>query len=228
MGLFVIGDPHLSFGTDKPMDIFSGWTDYTEKLSTQWRDVVSANDTVVVAGDISWGMTLDQSLPDFQFLHELPGRKIFLKGNHDYWWTTKTRMDRYFAEHGLDTLHILHNNAYTSQGFSLCGTRGWINETGEPEDQKVLLREAGRLEASLKAGLETGLPPLVFLHYPPVYLDDVNRPLLDVLKRYDVKKCYYGHIHGKAAQRAVRGLRDGIEYDLVACDFVGFKPVRIA
>ena len=227
MGLFVIGDPHLSLGTDKPMDIFSGWSNYVDRLQKHWRALVSEEDTVVVAGDISWGMTLQQAKADFAFIHSLPGRKLLLKGNHDYWWTTKAKMDQFFAENGLSSLFILHNNAYESPPYVLCGTRGWINENGEPTDRKVLLREAGRLEASLQAGAKTGLEPIVFLHYPPIFQDDVNRPILDVLTRFSVKRCYYGHIHGKAAAKAVNGLQDGIEYRLIACDFTDFTPVPI-
>lgn len=227
MGLFVIGDLHLSLGGDKPMDIFSGWSNYVERLQNNWSALIHAEDTVVIAGDISWGMSLEQAKEDFAFIDKLAGRKILLKGNHDYWWTTKAKMESFFADNDLSTLHILHNNTYTCERFAICGTRGWINENGEPADQKVLLREAGRLQASLSEGEKTGLEPIAFLHYPPIFMDDENRPILEVLHRFSVKRCYYGHIHGKAGLKAVNETLGGIDYRLISCDFVDFSPVQI-
>lgn len=227
MALFAIGDLHLSFGTNKPMDVFSGWHNYVEKLENQWRRLVKPEDWVVLPGDLSWGMDLKQSLKDFEFLESLPGKKVILKGNHDYWWSTKRKMEDFFAENGLLTLNILHNNHYIYEKWALCGSRGWINETDEPADLKVLNREAGRLAASLDSAKASGLTPLVFLHYPPVYASQVNQPILDVLKRFNVAHCFYGHIHGQSAQFAVNGLKDGVDYRLVASDYLGFCPKKI-
>ena len=145
MALFVIGDTHLSLSVDKPMDIFGGWKNYMQRLEQNWRSVVGEQDTVVIPGDVSWGMSLEQAKADFAFLHALPGKKILMKGNHDYWWTTKSKMDRFLEECGFDTLTILHNNAISAEGVSLCGSRGWMFEQGQEHDKKLIAREAGRV-----------------------------------------------------------------------------------
>lgn len=227
MHLYTIGDPHLSFGCDKPMDIFQGWENYTERLQENWNQTVKPEDTVVIVGDISWGMTLSEAEADFAFLHALNGTKILLKGNHDYWFSTKAKAESFFAEKGFDTLQLLFNNAYPFGGYALCGTRGWVNEKGENVDKKVINREAGRLRLSLEAGKVLGKPPLAFLHYPPVYYVNECREILDVLKEYGVKKCYYGHIHGGGIQYAVDGVYDGIDFRLVSGDHTQFRPVKV-
>lgn len=229
MALYTIGDLHLALSdTYKPMDIFAGWEGYTEKLETNWRSVVKDEDTVVLAGDISWAMKLQNSYRDFEFVNSLPGRKIILKGNHDYWWSTMSKMERYFRENGFDTVNILFNNSYEYENYGICGTRGWVNTGDEvTEDEKVLLREVQRLEVSVKSALEKGLEPLVFMHYPPVYGSWCNYDILDVLYRYDIKKCFYGHIHGYSQKNAVTGIRDGVEYIMISGDYLKFMPYRI-
>ena len=138
MSVFAIADLHLSLGSEKPMDVFKGWENYVEKIERYWRALISPSDTVVIAGDISWGMSLQESLTDFRFLHELPGQKLLLKGNHDYWFTTKKKMDAFFEENGLDTLHILHNNCYQVEGAFLCGTRA-VSYTHLPKGKRLCL-----------------------------------------------------------------------------------------
>ena len=167
MALFVLGDPHLSLGASKPMDIFPGWNDYVDRLEKNWRKLITPQDTIVLAGDISWAMRLIDTRKDFAFLQQLPGQKIIMKGNHDYWWSTANKMNAYLKAEGFDTLHILHNNSYSVEGYAICGTRGWLFDVGEPHDEKVMNREIGRLRMSLQAA-EPGLEKLVFLHYPPV------------------------------------------------------------
>jgi predicted phosphohydrolase len=168
MALFVLGDPHLSLGASKPMDIFPGWNDYVDRLEKNWSKLITPQDTIVLAGDISWAMRLTDTRKDFAFLQQLPGQKIIMKGNHDYWWSTANKMNAYLKAEGFDTLHILHNNSYSVEGYAICGTRGWLFDVGEPHDEKVMKREIGRLRMSLQAA-EPGLEKLVFLHYPPVY-----------------------------------------------------------
>jgi predicted phosphohydrolase len=227
MSLFVIGDLHLSFGTDKPMDIFSGWDNYIQKLEYNWDYLVEENDTVVIVGDISWGMTMEDARADFEFINNLKGKKIILKGNHDYWFSTKSKVDQFLKQNKFDSIKILFNNAYEYGDYAICGTRGWINEKGQQADKKVLNREAGRLEISIQAGLKTKKTPLVFLHYPPIYANDECIEILDVLHKYKIKKVYYGHIHGTACKYAINGERDGIEYMLTSCDYTQFNPVKI-
>lgn len=227
MALYVIGDLHLSLATEKPMDIFSGWENYVEKLKNNWCSKITAQDTVVVAGDISWAMSLEESLTDMRFLNELPGKKVILKGNHDYWWTTATKMERFFSEHCLDTLAILHNNCIAAEGAILCGTRGWMFEKGQAQDQKIVAREAQRLEVSLKAAEKCDGEKIVFLHYPPLFGEEVLLPFLELMRQYGVKRCYYGHIHGSGCQFAYNGPFRGIQFRLISGDFIGFDPVKI-
>ena len=183
MGLWAIADLHLSLGADKPMDVFSGWQDYVPRLEENWRNTVSPEDTVVIAGDISWAMGLSETEADFTFLHRLPGQKLLIKGNHDYWWTTRKKMETFFAAHGWDDLHIVHNSAFSVDGrFAVCGTRGWFYDAEDGADRRILLREAERLRTSVRAARDTGLEPVCFLHYPPVYGDMVCREITDVLK----------------------------------------------
>mgnify|MGYP004529316835 CR=1 FL=1 len=230
MSLFVIADLHLSLGSSKPMDVFPGWKNYVERLEEQWRAIVTEEDTVVVAGDISWGMSLQESRTDFQWLNSLPGEKILLKGNHDYWWSTKTKIETFFAEEGLTTLKVLHNNAYAAQGKVICGTRGWLYNSEKDEDMKIVNREVGRLNASLDDA-DKRFPEgerIVFLHYPPVYGHMACDGILQVLKKRNIQRCYFGHIHGsQASRRAIKGEWEGIKMHLISCDYVSFTPVLI-
>lgn len=230
MSLYVIGDLHLSFGVEKPMDIFAGWENHTQRLEKAWRDLIQPEDTIVLAGDSSWGMNMDEALPDFQWINDLPGaRKILLKGNHDYWWGTMAKMRKYFDEHGLTSLELLHNNHYAYGEYGICGTRGWVNmEPDEPANAKVNAREAQRLEVSLKSAEDAGLKPLAFLHYPPIYGSSCNFEVLEVLWRHPVADCWYGHVHGRSLHsHAINGERDGIRYHLISSDFVQFVPQKI-
>ena len=228
MSLYTIGDLHLCFSDpSKTMSIFNGWQDYQEKIEKNWLSAVKPDDTVVLAGDISWGMSLQQALPDFQFIERLPGQKIILKGNHDYWWTTMRKMEDYLSVEGISSVKILHNNHYVYGNFGICGTRGWVNGTGgkDEQDEKVLRREVQRLETSIKSAVDAGLEPLVFLHYPPIFASNFNYDILDILYRYKIKKCYYGHIHGRSAHElCVQGFYDDIDFHLIAGDFLQFAP----
>ena len=224
MSLYTIADLHLSFGVKKPMDIFDGWNGHIERLTENWTSVVKPEDTVVIGGDISWGMNLQQAKPDFAYLDALPGQKILLKGNHDYYFTTKRKIDLFFEECGFSTLRFLFNNSYDYNNVSICGTRGWMNEPGEPADQKILLREAGRLELSIQAARQT---PIVFLHYPPLYIDNRSEELLKILEKHQIRHVFYGHLHGKACKYAVQGTINEITYRLVSADSLQFRPLLV-
>ena len=226
MAVYAIADLHLSFGTDKPMDVFSGWTNYTERIKNNWQKLIGENDTVVIAGDVSWAMKLSETDADFRFIHSLNGHKIILKGNHDYWWSTKAKMDKYIAEKGFDSISILHNNYYAADGIALCGSRGWFYDAEEDADKLILHREVGRLRMSIEPALRDGYEPIVFLHYPPIYNNMECDEILGVLKEYNIKKCFYGHIHGgNAAKKAFIGEKYGINFKLIACDYLGFMPL---
>jgi Predicted phosphohydrolase len=228
MSVFVIADLHLSFGVNKPMDVFEGWHDYTDKLARNWRAIVKDTDTVVLAGDISWGMKLEETVKDFQYIHDLPGRKLILKGNHDYWWSTKNKIDNFFAENGFDDMHIIHNCAYEADDIAVFGTRGWLYNSKSDDDVKIVNREAGRLAASLNEAKRTMKKPVAFLHYPPVYDNMECTEILDILEQNGIEDCYYGHIHGKyAAKKAPIGEYKGIKMHLIACDYVDFCPVLV-
>jgi len=226
MALYAIGDTHLSFSSNKPMDVFGhGWEGYVEKLE-KGLGSLSDEDTIVLCGDLSWGMTLPEAREDFAFLNRMPGRKLIVKGNHDYWWNTAAKMNAFFAENGFDTLHILHNNCYEYGAYALCGTRGWFYE--EDADgagtSKVFRRELLRLEASLKAAGER--EKLCFLHYPPCYQGYVCEEILALLERYQVRRCCYGHLHGGSHNLAVEGRMGGGKtvFSLVSADYLGFQP----
>ena len=209
------------------MDVFPGWDNYVERIKHNWMNTVTDNDTVVLGGDISWAQDLSGALPDFRFIDALPGNKIILKGNHDYFWATRSKMETFFTCSGINSINILHNNCISVQDVCLCGTRGWIFDGSEPADQKVILREAGRLRMSLEQGVKTELEVLCFLHYPPLFGKERCKEILDVLYEFNVKTCYYGHIHGNGCNYAVQGLVDGIEYIMTSADYLQFKPLRI-
>lgn len=228
MSLFVIGDTHLSLGGGKPMDVFGGrWENYVEKLLDGFHTLVRPEDTTVLCGDLSWGMNLEEAREDFLFLHRLPGRKVILKGNHDYWWTTAAKMERFFAENGIDSIEILHNNCRLYGDCALCGSRGWFyeEERGGEHDKKILNRELLRLEASLKAAGER--EKLAFLHYPPKLLNYECTEIIDLLDAYGVRRCWYGHLHSGGCAMAWQGEYRGIRFELVSADHLWFFPKKI-
>ncbi|MEF9983601.1 MAG: metallophosphoesterase [Oscillospiraceae bacterium] len=227
MSLYVIGDLHLSLACEKPMDIFKGWSNYVDKIKENWNNLVTDDDTVVISGDVSWGMSLDEALKDFKFIEELPGKKLILKGNHDYWWTTVSKMEKFFQENNLKTLNILHNNSFAVDNFAVCGSRGWLFEQGEQHDIKILTREAMRISTSIKSVKDKNLEKIVFLHYPPVYNNEISEPIVQTLKDNDIKKCYYGHIHGSAQRYAIDGEYLGIDFHLISADYLKFCPVKV-
>lgn len=228
MALFAIADLHLSLGEDKPMDVFAGWNDYVSRLKNNWLRLIDNDDSVVIGGDISWAMKLEETLTDFRWIENLPGKKILLKGNHDYWWATKKKIDNFLIENNLNSISILFNNAYVCGDYAVCGTRGWLLENDAPEDVKVLNREVGRLRASIDSALKTGKEPVVFLHYPPYYNGIECKEIIDVLIEYNIKKCYYGHIHGaKNFRNAFEGNYKGVELKLISCDKLSFAPILV-
>ncbi len=227
MNLFTISDLHLPLGSDKPMDIFGGWDNYVTRIRNNWKKLINNDDTVVIGGDVSWGISLLESKPDFEFINALPGQKIILKGNHDYWWGTTNKINEFLHENHFDSISILHNNCYSDGRIAICGTRGWIYDGTGEHNQKVILREAGRLEASIKLAIDTGVTPIVFLHYPPVYAEYVCEEILDVLKKYNIDTVYYGHIHGKGIYNTVSEY-SGINLKLTSADGVNFTPVFVS
>ncbi len=225
MSIFAISDLHLSFSSDKPMNIFKGWDNHVERLTANWKRMIKDSDTIVLPGDFSWGLKVEETIEDFRFLESLPGKKILLKGNHDLWWSTAKKLKEFWEQNGFSSVDIVFNNCAVAEGYAIAGTKGWFFD--DKSTKKVLLREAGRLEASLKEAKATGLPILTFLHYPPVYADTVCEEIFSVLKRYGVETVYYGHIHGAGFNNAVSEY-DGVKLKLISCDCIDFTPYFIA
>ncbi len=227
MALYAIGDLHLCLGAPKPMDIFGGaWDGYMEKL-LEGIQVIQPEDTTVLLGDLSWALGLEQAKEDFAWIDRIPGRKIILKGNHDYWWSTASKFYAFCEQNGFSNQFILNNNHFEYDDMAICGTRGWFFEesrSGE-HDEKVFRRELLRLEASLQSAGD--MEKVVFLHYPPRYKGYECTEILELLKKYQVSKCFYGHLHGPSHGLALEGLWDGIEYRLVSADRLNFKPYLI-
>ena len=227
MALYAIGDLHLCLGAPKPMDIFGGaWVGYMDKLK-EGMSVIRPEDTTVLLGDLSWALDLESSAADFGWIQEIPGKKIILKGNHDYWWSTAAKFEKFCREHGFQDMSLLNNNCYAYEDFAICGTRGWFfeEERSGAHDEKVFKRELLRLEASLKAAGDQR--KLVFLHYPPRYRGYECPEILELLSKYDVSRCFYGHLHGGSHKLAMEGLWDGIEFRLVTTNYLGFKPFLV-
>ena len=228
MSLYAIGDLHLSFGQNKSMDVFGGrWKNYVQKLEAGFSALLP-DDVCVLCGDISWGMSLEQSAEDFRFIEALPGRKIILKGNHDYWWSSAAKTTAFFEKNGIGSISILHNNSFPfGENAAVCGTRGWFyeEERGGAHDKKLIERECMRLEASLKAAGER--EKYVFLHYPPKYGAYVCEPITALLRQYDVRLCASGHLHADSLRLAFNGQWEGTEYRCVSADAVDFRPVKI-
>ncbi len=227
MALYAIGDLHLCLGAPKPMDVFGGaWVGYMDKLTENFS-VIKPEDTVVLLGDLSWALDLDSARADFAWIDRIPGRKIILKGNHDYWWSTAGKFYKFCNDNGFSNQWILNNNHYEYDGYAICGTRGWFfeEERSDAHDEKVFMRELMRLEASLKSAGD--LQKIVFLHYPPRYKGYICEEILALLHRYDVRQCFYGHLHGASHGLAMEGQWDGIDYRLLSADRLNFKPYRI-
>ena len=233
ISVFVIGDLHLSHGTDKPMDVFGlKWNNHTERIRNAWISLVKETDTVIIPGDVSWGMKVSESEGDFLFLESLPGKKIISKGNHDFWWQTMNKLGALMMRLDIKSISFLHNNAYLCEEFIICGTRGWMVDTGySPEDEKIVNREAERLKLSLNEGkkLQSLYPDkeiLCFLHYPPAYGGIECERICAVLREYAVKRCFYGHLHTVAAERLVHQIGT-TKLKLIAADWLNFTPFLI-
>ena len=228
MALYAISDLHLSLSADKPMDVFRGWDNYVDRLKANWNRLITDDDTVVIPGDISWCMHLNDAVLDFEFINSLPGKKIMLKGNHDLWWSTSKKLNTFLEENNFDSISFVFNNAICAEDKAICGTRGWFYDEEEPDNAKILAREAGRLATSIAAAKQTGATPVVFLHYPPIFDGRECTELLEVLKRENITRCYYGHVHSAGIRVAFQGEWEGIEFRLISGDSLGFCPLHIS
>ena len=234
MSIFVIADLHLSFSNDKPMDIFGrNWENHANKIKENWINKVKEEDYVILPGDFSWAMYLEETRLDFGYLNSLPGRKILLKGNHDYWWSTVTKIDNFLKDNNIDNINILYNNSYLIEDKIIVGTRGW-NILDREEDSKMIKRECGRLELSINDGIKkygNNKEIIAFLHYPPLTKEykyhSEKSEFVQIFNKYGIKRCYYGHLHGKAHNDAVEGEVNGIDYKLISADYLKFDLLEI-
>lgn len=231
MAIFAIGDTHLSFGTDKPMDVFGGrWNEYVRKLKENWEKEISENDSVIIAGDVSWAMNYDELFEDFNFLEGLPGKKYIIKGNHDFWFDTMKKNREFTKRHGFESIDFIHNDCVVIENSAVCGTRGWFapEQQNSSHDKKIYARELSRLKASLDAAKKTGKTDIIAaLHYPPLYRTYECPDIMNMLSCSGVKTCVYGHIHSGAAVNSIEGTFFGVEYLLVSADTMDFVPRRI-
>lgn len=235
MSIYTIGDLHLSFKENKPMDIFGGnWEEHYEKIKEDWNLKVKENDLVVLPGDFSWATYLKDTDEDFKYLNDLPGKKILLKGNHDYWWTTVTSMRKFLVENEFENIDFLHNNSFEYENKIIVGTRGWSRTEGTVDDDKIINREVLRLELSIKDGIKNfgeDKEIIVFMHYPPIsksnLLNNELSGFMKIMKEYNVKRCYYGHLHSNSIRDAVEGEHFGIEFKLVSADGLDFKLYKV-
>ena len=227
MAIFTIADLHLSGGVEKPMDVFQGWDDYIFRLEKNWLSLISMEDTVIIPGDISWGIDLSQAKEDLLYLDNLPGKKILIKGNHDYWWPTRNKITAFFKDNNINTITMLYHDSVLVENIAVSGTRSWFYEEGDITS-KVYKRELLRLSMSLEEASKY-LPQeiIVFLHYPPIYGGYVYSDYIDLMKKYEVKRCFYGHLHGSSINSAFNGVYEGIQFRLVSADSLKFCPLYI-
>ena len=240
MALFALSDLHLSYGIDKPMDVFGyAWHDYMNRISQNWKSTVTNDDLVIIGGDLSWATYLDEAKPDFEFLNSLPGKKLLVKGNHDYWWESVTKLSNYMVQNSFNTISFLHNNSFVYNNCLISGTRFWITPDTDgfgKDDQKIYDRELARLCLSLDVANRyeqldkcKEFKKIVCLHYPPVSASGrVDDRILDVFRKYNVKKCIYGHLHGGGLSTAYSGMAEGVEFNLTSADYLGFMPLKLS
>ena len=234
MSIYTIGDLHLSFSQNKPMNIFGdNWNGHADKIRKNWIEKVNKEDFVVLPGDFSWAMYLKDTYKDFEYLEKLPGNKILLKGNHDYWWSGLSKMNEYLKENNFNNINFLYNNSYLVEDTIISGTRGW-NLTDSEDNEKMLNRECIRLKLSLEDGINKfgrNKEIIVFMHYPPISKAGISngytKKYISIMKQYGVKKCYYGHLHGTSHSEAIEGNVDGIEFYLVSSDYLDFDLVKV-
>ena len=235
MSIWTIADLHLSFCVDKPMNIFGdNWDNYEEKLKQDWLSKVKEEDTIILGGDFSWGTYLEETIKDFKFINDLPGTKILLKGNHDYWWQTVKSMDNFLKENSFEKIYFLYNNSYLVENKIIVGTRGWSLNFDEPDTEKLYNRELIRLELSIKDGVNKfgeDKEMICFMHYPPItrnmISNNVKSKYIDLLKQYNISKLFYGHLHGASHKDAVEGEIDGVNIKLVSSDYLKFSLFNI-
>lgn len=232
MAIYAISDLHLSFETDKPMDVFGeSWDDYIRKIHDNWIATINENDTVIIPGDISWATYLKDAYKDFLFIDSLPGTKLILKGNHDYWWTTVSKMEKFLLQNGFKSINLLHNKSIMIGRNAVCGARGWKSPSDKDftqEDEKLYARELSRLELSLMDGAKNRPDKIIVaIHFPPFGQEHEKSEFVRLMNKYGTDICVYGHLHGEALKNAFTGKLHDIEFKAISADHLGFKPLLI-
>ncbi len=228
MAVYAISDLHLSFGVDKPMNIFGRlWDKYEEKIMENWKNKVKDEDYVIIAGDISWAMHLSECKKDFEFIHKLPGKKIILKGNHDYYFQSKTKLENFLKDNGMNEFCILQNNAYLVDDYIICGTRGWGEVEDKSLDTKLIKREALRIKMTLDEAMKLkeknkDKKIILAMHFPPFI-----KEFQEVIGKYDIDTCIYGHLHGYGHSKVKEGIINNVKYVMVGCDYTNFDLIKL-
>lgn len=226
MNVYAIGDLHLSHIANKPMDIFGPeWERHEERIEREWRDLVRGEDIVLIPGDFSWAMRLEEAKPDIEYLHRLPGTKILIRGNHDYWWSSLTKVRSALPS----SIHAVQNDCISIKDVNIGGTRGWTCPGGSGytiQDEKLYNREVQRLELSLSSMPKDGIR-IAMMHYPPFNENLENSGFTELMEKYDIETVVYGHLHGKSSSFSFKGIRNGVNYMLVSADYIDFTPKHI-
>lgn len=227
VALYAISDLHLASSGDKPMGIFGpNWIDHQEKIKMNWIEMIKEEDTVLIAGDISWSMNVEHGIEDLNFIENLPGEKIMVRGNHDYWWTSITKLNSMFS-----SMQFVQNNYFVYEDYAICGTRGWIlkgNSKFDSHDKKIYDREQIRLKLSLDEAVKAGYKKIIcMIHYPPLLPNDMENEFTNIFEEYNVEKVIYGHIHGGGLSNVFEGIQNGVDYILTSCDYINFNPIKI-
>ncbi len=229
MSIYAIADLHLSFSAEKPMDIYGGeWVNHTEKVKKNWEAMITEHDTVIIPGDSSWALRFNDALEDLKWISGLPGKKVFIKGNHDLWWNSASKLNALY-----ENMYFLQNTFYEADGFAICGSRGWIcpgDDDFTAQDEKIYLRELGRLRMSLEAAAGAGFRGKIIgaIHFPPAGDNLKKSGFTDLFEEYGTKKVVYGHLHGKDAYgNGLKGIRNNIEYILTSTDYLKCTPYKI-
>ena len=227
MTVYGIADLHMDYKKEKPMDVFGRkWINHEENIFNDWKSVVKEDDLVLIPGDISWALKLEDAFYDLEKINSLPGIKVLSRGNHDYWWGTKSKLNSL----GLNTLHFLHNDMFVHNRVAICGTRGWISKDSDEfkqKDIKIFDRELNRLKLSLEGVKDKADKIIVMIHYPPFNVDGTPNEFVSIMKDYNVDKCVYGHLHSEGHKYVVEGTFEGIEFFCIACDYIDFKLKKI-
>jgi uncharacterized protein len=227
MALYAISDLHLAMDGSKPMDIFGeNWIGHDQKIRENWENIINNEDSVLIAGDISWSVKMKEGMKDLDWINTLPGKKFIVRGNHDYWWEKITKLNKLYAN-----IKFIQNNFFTYEDYAICGSRGWSCPGGENftiHDDKIYKRELLRLELSIDAAVKAGYKKyIVMLHFPPTNEKFEDSGFTEIFKKYGVEKVIYGHIHGPSLKNAFTGNRDGAEFILTSCDYIDFAPIKI-